>query len=779
MVKFITRTVCMALISALCMGVSAQNTPDEMKRAKYEQLREIKQAAMQQGTPIGVSAVAKASREPVRGLFVEDVESHMNFTINSTVNGWSHIDVDGSITWGIQNCTFPGAYEPMVCIVFNPSATTPPLSNADPHSGSKYFAFFDACLPPDGGTGPNDDWLISPLLSEPTKLSFWAKSYTETYGLERMQVGYSKTGTAQSDFTFFTASYISVPATAWTEYEYDLPEGTKYIVIRCVSSDAFFLMVDDISIQQGEAQPCPAVTNLQTEIQGTDVKLTWTAATGTPTGYKVYNGSTSLATVTTTQYVFKNLAAGTHTLGVEAIYDDGCTPERVTKTIEIPVALNPVKNLDGNCTDGTLTLNWTKPDDNGTGFNDWMTYLAGDYAGGIGVSNPLNCMFANRWSPADLAAKGITTGAKLTKITQFFNTQFNEGKIIEVASYIIKVWQGSSSTSAGTEVYSSATFNYPGQMVDYEWNEHTLTTPIEIDASLELWIGVHVNMTVGTGAPVPYCTGGFVTDVNMMRFNNVWNPIEKIITTPSPFSSGNWALKGFVIAEGGDPIEVTHYNVYRDADKIGEVAVPTTTFTKTGMPEEINNYGVVAVYDNGAQSPKVWKNNINCGPEPCNKVTGPSAKVSCAAELAWNVQPSAKEYRILDKNNDLVGIAETNSYTIEGDYVVGTSYEWRIVTVCTDGGVSDAVAVTAVATDCVSINEHTINVAIFPNPANSTVNIQMANFEKVEVYNTVGQLIETKTVSTVDVSSYNVGVYFFKVYDTNNNSVTKRVMVAK
>ena len=71
------------------------------------------------------------------------------------------------------------------------------------------------------------------------------------------------------------------------------------------------------------------------------------------------------------------------------------------------------------------------------------------------------------------------------------------------------------------------------------------------------------------------------------------------------------------------------------------------------------------------------------------------------------------------------------------------------------------------------------DVSIYPNPTSGTVTIVAANFARVEIYNTIGQLVETKTVEKFDVSTYSVGVYFFKVYDTNNNSVTKRVMVAK
>ena len=77
------------------------------------------------------------------------------------------------------------------------------------------------------------------------------------------------------------------------------------------------------------------------------------------------------------------------------------------------------------------------------------------------------------------------------------------------------------------------------------------------------------------------------------------------------------------------------------------------------------------------------------------------------------------------------------------------------------------------------INELNNTVTIYPNPTSGTISIESANFVKVEIYNTLGQLVETKNVNTFDVSHYSSGVYFFKVYDVNNNSVIKRAMVVK
>jgi len=38
-------------------------------------------------------------------------------------------------------------------------------------------------------------------------------------------------------------------------------------------------------------------------------------------------------------------------------------------------------------------------------------------------------------------------------------------------------------------------------------------------------------------------------------------------------------------------------------------------------------------------------------------------------------------------------------------------------------------------------------------------------------------MIVTQNTPTVDVSNYQAGIYFFKVFDTNNNSAMKRISV--
>jgi hypothetical protein len=148
----------------------------------------------------------------------------------------------------------------MAFMIFNPGATTPPMTSVvTAHQGSKMVASFAATM------GPNNDWLVTPRLSLGTGsvLRFFARSHTAQYGLERMRVGVSTlTNIIPQGFVYLTGtSYVQVPV-SWTEYTYDLSAYDNqqvYIGIRCSSDDAFVLYVDDFAVhsQGGGTQMDP------------------------------------------------------------------------------------------------------------------------------------------------------------------------------------------------------------------------------------------------------------------------------------------------------------------------------------------------------------------------------------------------------------------------------------------------------------------------------------------------------------------------------------------
>lgn len=213
-------------------------------------------------------------------------ENYPDFALNFPP--WTQYDGDGSSTYAIQNYTFPNQYYTGSFIIFNPSLCSPSMAGTaiDPHTGEK-GAYCLAAI-----NYPNNDWLISPQLnlSSDATLSFWARSYTAQYGLERFKVGASTTGTDPSNFTIISgANDIQTPA-SWTQYTYTLPQNTKYFAVQCVSNDAFIFMVDDFLVTDQSLPPVlTAPENVAIEAFPGGISLGWDLVSGA-NSYKV-NGS--------------------------------------------------------------------------------------------------------------------------------------------------------------------------------------------------------------------------------------------------------------------------------------------------------------------------------------------------------------------------------------------------------------------------------------------------------------------------------------------------------
>jgi hypothetical protein len=200
-------------------------------------------------------------------------ESYPDFAVSFTP--WVLVDVDGSPTYGIQGMSWQNQFDAQSFIIFNPNQTTPPLTSFTAHSGEKAAVCFNSTQP------PNDDWMITPLLMPQAgdEFKFWARSYSSDDGLERIRVAISQGSTVPADFTIISgATYIEVP-TAWTEYSYDLSSYANQpirLAINCVSHDAFFLAIDDVSM--GDAKLANVTPNVNVESTETLARCT-----GTPT----------------------------------------------------------------------------------------------------------------------------------------------------------------------------------------------------------------------------------------------------------------------------------------------------------------------------------------------------------------------------------------------------------------------------------------------------------------------------------------------------------------
>ena len=170
----------------------------------------------------------------------------------------------------------------------------------------------------------NDDWLISPELSgDEQTISFYARTASTSKRNDYIQVRYSTTGTATSDFTLLPDGEIRLE-NGWTRYEYTLPAGTRYFAIRNNSEEGFAVLLDDITYTiAGDA---PQVTLL---------------------GYDIYCDGELLndEPISETTFTIDGAAPGNY--WVTAVYDAGESEASNTVIIEKQVtAIDEISSVD-------------------------------------------------------------------------------------------------------------------------------------------------------------------------------------------------------------------------------------------------------------------------------------------------------------------------------------------------------------------------------------------------------------------------------------------------
>ncbi len=584
------------------------------------------------GSNVHLDWDAPGETPPPPAGFSDGFESYADFSL--TFDPWTLVDVDQSGTYGMTGYSWPNVYAPMAYMIFNPGATTPPLTDLTAHGGSKMAACFAAVLPAQGGAGPNNDWMISPQLTPQAGdfLNFYARSYTADYGLERFKVGISTGGTTPADFTIISGANYIQPPVDWTLYSYDLSAYAGQNIrfgIQCVSSDAFIFLVDDVSVG-----PVPAAK----EVYAANTAGTATRCTGipvpaprivTPTrellGYKVYRDGALIQTITgsaNSEYDDLALEIGTYSYTVTAVYTSGESEPAgpVTATITPPAdpPLDLAATVDGN----DVTLTWTSPEAPQPG--EWITWCQDVLGNGIGTNSAIVFDVAHRFDQTDLAAH---QGGSVTQVK--FVPNYAD------CVYTVKVWTGGSATNAGTLVSSQVV---PTVELG-AWNLVVLNTPVPIPSTGDLYVGYEVNTQ---GDHPAGCDGGPVVEGkgNMMYFNGQWTTLTALAAS----LTYNWLIQTFVadaptlkaveltpipehqqISYTTDPLSLetkqvsrepgralTGFRVYRDGVQIGAINDPgITTFSDYDLPNGDYVYGVTAVYTTGESEPATVNVTVN------------------------------------------------------------------------------------------------------------------------------------------------------------------------
>lgn len=181
---------------------------------------------------------------------VEDFEEMNDFEVNpQNSKGWTFFDGDKAKTFGVTLCQdtpYPNMHSPMAFMVFNPFKTNPNLSEyVRPRSGEKVLI----SVSPETGVR-SDDYLFSPELQYESdfKLDFYAAAgFYGSLGNEEFMVGYTVSDPTPENVIWLTEKPEQVGG-MWTPFSYTLPKEARHAVIRGVSQERFFFMLDDIKI---------------------------------------------------------------------------------------------------------------------------------------------------------------------------------------------------------------------------------------------------------------------------------------------------------------------------------------------------------------------------------------------------------------------------------------------------------------------------------------------------------------------------------------------------
>lgn len=168
--------------------------------------------------------------------------------------------------------------------------------------------------------------------------------------------------------------------------------------------------------------------------------------------------------------------------------------------------------------------------------------------------------------------------------------------------------------------------------------------------------------------------------------------------------------------------------------------------------------------------------------------------ITTSAKLHWNTDPDAIKYKVSYApvgGTSTVVNATSNFKTIPG-LIPGTTYNYKVRSVCAGGILSDYSA-TASFTTLFRLSENAIadaQITIYPNPASDNFTVALENFNEgdanIKLFDMLGNIIlediitvtENNNAITLNVSGISNSIYLLSV-EQNGFTLNKQVVIAK
>jgi hypothetical protein len=282
---------------------------------------------------------------------------------------------------------------------------------------------------------------------------------------------------------------------------------------------------------------------------------------------------------------------------------------------------NPPLNLEASIIDQTgIALNWEDPE--GIFIDQWIHWDDEMYSGNS-IGTGTDWCAAARWTPEQLIYFENSTLVQVAFVP-------GEG----ASTYSIRVWEGEDGETllVDQEVQSP---------ILGQWNTITLSNPVQIDITKDLWVGYHILLDYGYPAGVD--NGPAIDGFGNMLYFGKWETLLEV----NPDLDYNWNIMAKIIKEYNTDT-VAEYAIYRsdnDDPYFLRDYSDTTYYLDDSLNKALKCYYVTALYINGqdtCESPSsneacefvsvnenIPVSGLNIYPNPCNDLL----KIESSEEL--------------------------------------------------------------------------------------------------------------------------------------------------
>ena len=179
--------------------------------------------------------------------------------------------------------------------------------------------------------------------------------------------------------------------------------------------------------------------------------------------------------------------------------------------------------------------------------------------------------------------------------------------------------------------------------------------------------------------------------------------------------------------------------------------------------------------------------------------SGASAKVIDVAKLRWNDNSNSEDNYLVERKKNteptsafaVIATLPPNTNTYDDEFAnaspaieVGITYNYRVTAV--KGSATASVSRNIILDRATALDDTPLarEVRIYPNPAQSSFNVDLSglqlNSAKLQLHNTVGQVVAQKVVEngeiSFDVRNLPKGMYLLKI-DTDKGAAVKRILI--